>query len=262
MPTVKHDGCDIHWERHGSGPALLLIAGLGGVATYWEPQLASFAERYSVILHDQRGSGRSSHVRVRSIEQMAADARAVMDAAGVERAHVVGHSTGGAIGMAMALDSAARVHGLVVNSSTAHGDDYRRKIFSVRAALLKGKSRVDYARVTSLLLYPPWWINQHAASIAAEEKRTVAAIGPAPVQTSRFDAILNWDRRSELGRIAAPSLVICAADDILTPAYFSDEIHRLIPGSRHVVLERGGHACSRTMADVFNKTVLEFLAPL
>ena len=52
------------------------------------------------------------------------------------------------------------------------------------------------------------------------------------------------------------------ADDILTPSYFSDEIHRLIPGSRHVLLERGGHACSRTMTDVFNKTVLEFLAPL
>ncbi len=262
MPTVRRDGCDIYWERHGSGPALLLIAGLGGVATYWEPQLAALTQRYSVILHDQRGSGRSGHVRVRSIEQMAADALAVMDAAGVERAHVIGHSTGGAIGMAMALDSAARVHGLVVNSSTTHGDDYRRKIFSVRAALLKSKSRADYARVTSLLLYPPWWINAHAAAIEAEEARTAAAIGPAAVQKSRFDAILTWDRRAELGGIAAPTLVICAADDILTPSYFSDEIHRLIPGSRHVLLERGGHACSRTMTDLFNKTVLEFLAPL
>jgi aminoacrylate hydrolase len=262
MPTVRNDGCDIHWERHGSGPALLLIAGLGGVATYWGPQLAAFAARHTVILHDQRGSGRSSHVRVRSIEQMAADALAVMDAAGVERAHVVGHSTGGAIGMAMALDDAARVHGLVVNSSTAHGDDYRRKIFGVRAALLKTKSRTDYARYTSLLLYPPWWINQHAAAIAAEEATTAAAIGPAPVQKSRFDAILDFDRRAELARIAAPTLVICAADDILTPSYFSDEIHRLIPGSRHVLLERGGHACSRTMADTFNRTILDFLAAL
>jgi aminoacrylate hydrolase len=262
MPTVSRDGCDIYWERQGSGPALMLIAGLGGVATYWEPQLAAFAQRYSVILHDQRGSGRSSHVRVRSIEQMAADALAVMDAAGVERAHVLGHSTGGAIGMAMALDSATRVHGLVVNSSTTHGDDYRRKIFGLRAALLRSKSRADYARCTSLLLYPPWWINAHAAAIEAEEARTAAAIGPAAVQTSRFDAILTWDRRAELGRIAAPTLVICAADDILTPSYFSDEIHRLIPRSRYVLFERGGHACSRTRADDFNTSVLDFLAPL
>lgn len=262
MPIVSRDGCDIHWERHGSGPPLLLIAGLGGVATYWEPQLAAFTQRYTVILHDQRGSGRSSHVRVASIEQMAADALAVMDAAGVARAHVIGHSTGGAIGMAMALDTPARVHGLVVNSSTTHGDDYRRKVFGVRAGLLASQSRAEYARYTSLLLYPPWWINRHAAAIEAEEARTVAAIGPAPVQISRFEAILNFDRRPELGRITVPTLVICAADDILTPSYFSDEIHALIPGSRYVLLERGGHACSRTVTERFNQTVLDFLAPL
>jgi aminoacrylate hydrolase len=262
VPTVRHDGCDIHWERHGSGPPLLLIAGLGGVATYWGPQVAPFAARYTVILHDQRGTGRSSHVPVRSIEQMAGDALAVLDAAGFERAHVVGHSTGGAIATALALDAPARVHGLIVYASTTHGDAYRRKIFDVRTQLLRSGDNAEYARYTSLLLYPPWWINQNADAIAAEEARTAPTIGPVDVQRSRFDAILTFDRRAELGRIAAPSLVIVAADDILTPSYFSDEMHRLIPGARYVKLERGGHAASRTVTDIFNKTVLDFLAPL
>jgi aminoacrylate hydrolase len=260
MPTVRHDGCDIHWERHGSGPPLLLIAGLGGAASYWTPQLASLGARYTVIVHDQRGSGRSSHVPVTSIEQMAADTLAVMDAAGVERAHVIGHSTGGAIGMAMALDQPRRVGALVINSSTGRSDAYRRKIFAVRGALLARGRRADYARLTSLLLYPSWWINEHAAEIEAEEAVAARARGPAPVQASRLDAILNFDRRAELARIAAPTLVICAADDILTPSYFSDEIHRLIPGSRYVLLERGGHACSRTVTDAFDRAVLDFLA--
>ncbi|MBI3516844.1 MAG: alpha/beta fold hydrolase [Proteobacteria bacterium] len=260
MPTISRDGCRIHWERHGSGPAVMLIAGLGGVASYWTPQLAPLAARYTVIVHDQRGSGRSSRVPVASIEQMAADAAAVLDAAGVARATVVGHSTGGAIGMTMALDHAARVDALVINSSTGKPDVYRRKVFAVRRALLARGRRADYARYTSLLLYPSWWINQHAAEIEAEEEAAARARGSAAVQASRLDAILNFDRRAELPRIAVPTLVLCAADDILTPPYFSDEIHRLIPNARYVLLERGGHACSRTVTAAFNRTLLEFLA--
>jgi aminoacrylate hydrolase len=258
MPTVSRDGCEIFWERHGSGPAVMLIAGMGGVGAYWTPQLAALAAHHTVIVHDQRGTGRSSRVAVASIEQLAADAVAVMDAAGVAHAAVIGHSTGGAIAMVMALDHAARASRLVINASTARADDYRRKVFAVRAALLK-RARRDYARLTSLLLYPSWWIAEHAAQLEAEEVAAARALGPAAVQASRFDAILNFDRRAELARIAVPTLVVCAADDILTPPYFSDEIHRLIAGSRYVLFERGGHACSRTLADTFNRTVLEFL---
>jgi aminoacrylate hydrolase len=260
MPTVLNAGCELHWERHGSGPALLLVAGLGGVASYWKPQIASFADRYTVILHDQRGSGRSSHVPVESLEQLANDAVAVMDAAGVERVRFVGHSTGGAIGMTVALDHPDRLAGLVVYASTARPDAYRRKVFELRNALLAHLGPADYARYTSLLLYPSWWINEHAAELEAEEAAIARGFAPAAVQASRMEAILNFDRRPELARVLTPTLVVCAKDDILTPVYFSEEIHQLIPGSRLVLFERGGHACSRTIADHFNQLVLDFLA--
>jgi aminoacrylate hydrolase len=75
-----------------------------------------------------------------------------------------------------------------------------------------------------------------------------------------LDAILAFDRRSELNRLQIPTFIICANDDILTPSYFSKELASLIPNAKFQLLETGGHACSRTMIDEFNVAVLDFLS--
>lgn len=119
MPFARADhGAELFWECHGSGPPLILAAGLGGVGRYWTPNLPDFAAHFATYTFDQRGTGRSSKVPVRSIEQMAADLLAIMDAAGLSRAHYLGHSTGGAIGGAAALDSPGRLASLLIYAST------------------------------------------------------------------------------------------------------------------------------------------------
>jgi aminoacrylate hydrolase len=95
--------------------------------------------------------------------------------------------------------------------------------------------------------------------LEAEEAKAAAALGAPEVQASRLDAILAWDRREDLPRIAVPTLVICAEDDILTPIAFSEGFAALIPNSRLERLATGGHACSRTVADQFEHCVLNFL---
>jgi aminoacrylate hydrolase len=115
-----------------------------------------------------------------------------------------------------------------------------------------------YAQYTSLLLYPPYWINAHDAELAAAEASVADQLANPEVQTSRFDAILNFDRREELSRIAIPTLVLCADDDILTPRYFSEEYVKLIPGALGRWIERGGHALSRTEPELFNRIILDF----
>jgi aminoacrylate hydrolase len=75
---------------------------------------------------------------------------------------------------------------------------------------------------------------------------------------SRLDAILAFDRRNELNRIALPTVVLCCADDILTPAYFSREYAELIPNADLVIVPRGGHAYAQTEAVEFNRRVLDF----
>jgi len=258
MPIATYDGAELYWEREGAGPPLVLGAGLGGAGSWWDPNRAMLAERFTVVTFDQRGTGRSSRVPVASIEQMAADLAAVLDAAGIEAAHYLGHSTGGAIGVAAALDHPGRLRSLLLYASTTHGDAYRRRVFALRQRLLEALGAEAYAQYTSLLLYPPYWINEHAGNLAVMEKQAAAALGAPAVQASRLAAILEFDRRADLGKIRIPTLVLCADDDILTPRYFSEEYARLIPGARSRWEPRGGHALSRTEPETFNRIALEF----
>lgn len=259
MPNLNLPDCDLWWEETGEGPPLMMVAGLGGVGSYWNPNLADFAAHYRVIRHDQRGTGKSSRTPVRSVEQMAADAAALMDHLGLRNAAWLGHSTGGAIGTAVALDHPGRIGRLVINSSTSCGDAYRAKIFATRQRLHAHVGPEAYAEYTSLLLYPPWWINENAQLLEVEQAAAAKSLGAPEVQASRMNAILAFDRRNDLGRIGIPTLVICAKDDILTPAYFSKEIASLIPSATLELLETGGHACSRTVMPEFNARVLSFL---
>ncbi len=248
----------MYWEKCGAGPPLILGAGLGGSGTWWDPNIPALAERFTVYVFDQRGTGRSSKVVVESVEQMSADLIAVMDDAGLETAHYLGHSTGGAIGVAIALDHPGRLRSLLICSSTTCGDPYRRKLLGLRRRLFEELGAEAYAQFRSLLLYPPYWINENHEQLAAEEALDGGHLGRADVQASRLDAILAFDRRAELNRIVMPTLVVCADDDVLAPRYFSEEYARLIPGARTEWVSRGGHALSRTEPDIFNRIALGF----
>lgn len=259
MPLLGVEGGEIWWEEHGSGRPLMMVSGLGGVGAYWTGNLAAFTPHFRVILHDQRGTGRSSRVPVESIGQMARDALALMDHLDLGQVSWLGHSTGAAIGAELELEHLGRIESLVLNSSTTHGDAYRRRLFAVRRVLHEKAGAEAYARFTSLLLYPPWYINAQSDELGGREKAIAETLGEPAVQASRLDAILAWDRRDELFRIRARTLVICAQDDILTPIYFSEDFARRIPKANFVRLETGGHACSQTVPDLFEKAVLDFL---
>jgi aminoacrylate hydrolase len=258
MPTATRDDCELYYEVHGAGPPLVLGSGLGGTSGWWAPQVPVYAKEFTVLVFDQRGTGRSSRVPVDSVEQMAADLVAVLDAAGLDRVHYLGHSTGGTIGTAAALDHPSRIASLMIYASTTCGDAYRRRVLGLRRMLMERVGMDAYARYTTLLLYPPYWINAHAGALAAEEASAAGALGGAAVQGSRLDAILAFDRRSEYGRIGVPVRILCADDDILTPRYFSEEMARLIPGATAVYAPRGGHALSRVEPAFFDEVALGF----
>ncbi len=260
MPVAHRDGADLYWERTGEGPPLILAAGLGGVMGYWQANRAVLEKYFTLYLFDQRGTGKSSRTPVESIEQMSADLIAVMDAAGLESAHYLGHSTGGAIGVATALDYPGRLSSMMIYSSTTHGDPYRHRILGLRSLIHAELGAEAYGKYTSLLLYPPYWINANDAALQAAEAQAAAQLGEPAVQASRLNAILAFDRRSELGRIAIPTMILCADDDILTPRYFSEEFAKHMPTARTHFVPRGGHAFSRTEPDLFNAIAIEFFS--
>jgi len=261
MPKVEFGDGHIHYETHGAGPPVLLVPGLGGVGSYWAPNIPAFTQRHQVIVHDHRGTGQSSRSRIRySVDQMTDDLVAVMDHLGIAKAHLVGHSTGGAIGQTLAATRPERLKSLTIYASWTKADPFFRRVFEARRALLTAAGAAAYMRSTAVFLYPDWWVNENIGLLEDREKAAAPAFPPAEIVASRIDAIVAFDRTADLPAIATPTLVVCAKDDILTPPYFSRELARLIPGAQLVEIERGGHCASETNAQAFNDAVLGFIA--
>ncbi|MBV8513252.1 MAG: alpha/beta fold hydrolase, partial [Xanthobacteraceae bacterium] len=160
------DGCMLHVEREGRGAPLLLIAGLGGTADFWAPLRPLLRDEFELVLFDHRGTGRSDRPSGGySVQRIAADALAIMDALRIERAHVVGHSTGGAVTQTLALDAADRVDHIVISASWARSDYCFRLLFETRLAVLEQAGAKAYAALGQVLGFPPAWITDHEAEV-------------------------------------------------------------------------------------------------
>ena len=260
MPTLTlRDGDPLYYEVHGDGPPLALVSGLGGTLSFWRPQIAAFAKEFRVILHDHRGTGQSSRRMIDfSVNQMADDLLQLLDHLGVGRAHLVGHSTGGAIGQTIALDRPERLDRLVLSATWTAADDYFRRLFDLRANMLRLEGPLAYAQGTSLFGLPAAFLRDHLEALTAEETATASTMSPELV-LARIHAILQFDRRHELGRIKTPTLVYAAQDDLITPAYFSETLAESIPSAKLVLLPSGGHFYPRVVPEEFQRTVLAFL---
>jgi aminoacrylate hydrolase len=233
MPTARVGGADIHYEIHGSGPPLLLVAGLGGVGAYWEPQIASFARRFTVVVHDHRGCGRSTRSEIAySVDQMTRDLVGLMDALAIESAHVLGHSTGGAIGQTLAIEQPERVRSLVLYATWTRADAFFRRVMEARKTLVERAGPEAYVRATPVFLYPDWWLNENPDALAALDRRTIESFPPVAIVASRCQAVIEFDKVDQLDCIRAQTLVVCARDDFLTPPYFSEELAQRIPSAR------------------------------
>jgi aminoacrylate hydrolase len=260
MPKANLGDVEIYYESHGAGDAVLLVPGLGGVGAYWTPNLPAFSAKYRTIIHDHRGTGQSSASRIKySVDQMSDDLLRLMDHLKIERAHLVGHSTGGAMGQTIAAKQPERLASLVLYATWTKADPFFRRVFEARRTLLTASGAAAYVRSTPVFLYPDWWINRNQALIEEREKVTIPNFPAPEIVASRIDAIVDFDRTADLPRIKTRTLVLCARDDILTPPYFSQELAQRIRGAQLRILEKGGHCASETALEEFNKVVLDFL---
>lgn len=259
MPLAQLSDCEIYYEEYGSGPPLMLVAGLGGVGAYWQPQIEEFARSFRVIVHDHRGTGRSTKSKIKySLEQMTADTVGLMDVIGIDSAHIVGHSTGGAIAQIMCLEHRERVRGAVMYATWTRADTFFRRCFEVRRALLQlGPSA--YVRGASIFLHPSWWIRD---DVDNDKNAVYGADFDVEITDSRIQAILDFDYTNRLTEISSPVLVLGVRNDHLTPAYYSEELAEAIPGAELVILQDGAHVASQVLPHEFNRVVYGFLSRL
>ncbi len=260
MPKLVIGEADLYYEEAGQGPALLLVPGLSGLGSFWVHQVAEFKRDFRVIVHDHRGAGQSTHSRIRySVEQMANDVLRLMDRLGVASAHLVGHSTGGAIGQVLAQDHPGRLQSLVLSATWAGHDPFFRRLFESRKEILTTLGVEAYLRSSVLFLAPPWWVSKNDAAITEMHRGTAASAAPVEIMASRIDAIVAFDRRARLSEIRTPTLVVVAQDDMVTPRFYSDELAEKIAGAKLVVLEGGGHFAPQVAPGPYNAAVGAFL---
>jgi aminoacrylate hydrolase len=261
MPHIKlRDGAELYYEKHGNGPPLFLVPGLGGDGRFWGDNVAALARQFTVVVHDHRGTARSTLSKITySVPQMADDALQLIDALGYPKVHWCGHSTGGAMGQVLAIDHPDRIDRLVLSSTWARTDAFFRRLFEVRALLLKELGPVAYLKASALALNMPSWVRDHDADLAAAEAKAHETIPVPEIVLSRIAAIVAHDRRDQLQKVRTPTLAICARDDTVTPLYFTEELVRLVPGARAYVLADGGHAYPNVHGAEFRRVMTAFL---
>lgn len=265
LPTSVHritvaPDVEIHVEITGSGPDLFLVAGLGGRGAFWANQVQALAQQFRVITHDHRGCGASSPGKaVLGAEHMADDLLALMDAMAIERAHFIGHSTGGAICQHIALKAPQRVARLVLSCSWAGPDEYFVQLFRARREILINCGPPAYFTMGTYLAMPSSHLQPQMKSSRAFIEERMGAFPGLEVELSRLAAVVAHDLRSAVAGITAATLCIGAQDDQITPPGFTSELAELIPGAELHLLDRGGHFCPIVSTSAYNDRVLNFL---
>jgi 3-oxoadipate enol-lactonase len=245
VPTAGDAGTEIFWERSGAGEPLLLIQGMSGTHLTWgEPFLSHLRPDFDCVVFDNRGIGNSTEVEAPfTIADLAADALAVMDAAGLATAHVLGISMGGMTAQELALSHPDRVRSLTLGCTYPGGPGSSLIAPDDAGPLLEamGSGNLD------LMLKAMYAVNL-SPDFRAEESHFVdftamAKALPARQQTVQLQvgAIGGHDTQARLAEIAAPTLVIHGTEDKMIPVANGELIASLIPGARLEILDGVGH---------------------
>jgi aminoacrylate hydrolase len=260
MSFAEVDGSRFYYEIVGNGPPLILVTGLAGLASYWEPNIADLAQYHTVLRYDHRGTGQSVRSEQEySIEQLTDDLIGLMDSLRWARASVVGHSTGGAIGQVLAARWPQRVDRMVLYGSWSTICPQMRLCMDLRLNLLEAFGAEGFHKASPVFLYPPRYVCDAWDKIEESFVAAVANTTTPSILAARVKAVVNYDGRPYLAGIATPTLVLVAQDDILTPVSASEELVSGIANAKLQVLSYGAHAVSYCEPESFKSAVISFL---
>jgi aminoacrylate hydrolase len=224
MAMLDTQGISMYYEVHGTRgkPPVLLIAGLGGAGTSWGSFPERFARDHLVVVADQRGTGKTNRPEGGyTVSQIATDMVSVVQHLDVGPVHVVGTSTGGAIGQ------------LEADMHTVY---------------------TCYA----LFLFSPTYTRQNPDAVTAWIDRVSRITPEREIALKRIDMIMAHDVLPRLGEIRTPTLVLGGDHDICLPPELSDELARGIPGATRVTLP-GGHMIHDECPEKYFETVRAFI---
>ncbi len=241
MAFTSNRGVRIHWQARGVGAPLLLVMGHRFSSALWYPVLDALAARHRVIWFDNRGAGETDTVKGFALSDMTDDALAVMDAAGIEKAHVFGVSMGGVIALDMAVRAPQRMISLIVGCS--------------------GILSAEKPRMPKLLLalyYLPPFLLKRLTPSRGGDKGYGSAATPEAIATdlamlakdpftvkgvvAQAVAVAEHVQTAEaVAGVTLPALVLHGGDDSLVPIKWGEELAATLPNCTFVRLDGAGH---------------------
>ncbi len=260
---TQRQGQRLYWETMGErqAPPLLMIRGLARTARHWGPVLELLARRFFVVVFDNRGVGRSGVPRLPfTTRDMAADAVAVLDAAGVARAQIFGMSLGGMIAQQLALRYPRRVERLVLGCTRAGpgpGTISPSTVLGLLAAMRAGG--VEGLRRSHRLVVSDAFAQRHPEVLQRWEQ-LARDEPPSPRGVLlQLAAAARHDARRQLPRLAVPTLCVTGTVDRLIHPRASEELAALIPQARLARLGGAGHDFSTEQPEATAALLERFL---
>ena len=253
MPTVQTETGRLGVAEQGDGGVpIVFLHGVGSDISVWAPQLAHFSRARRAVALDYPGYGDSDPAPDGTTrDDYASAVLAAMTALGIDRAHVCGLSLGGVVAIAMHQLAPERITSLVLaDTFAAHPDGrgiYERSVAGSADLRAMAEGRVDV-----LLAQPA------EPAIRSAVVETMARIDPAHYRIGA-EAVWLADQADRARAIAVPTLVVCGAEDKVTPPALSHELVELIPGAHYVEIARSGHLSNLEQPEEFNRIVDEFI---
>jgi pimeloyl-ACP methyl ester carboxylesterase len=264
--TVQSSGCSLVYKTEGSGEPVVFIQGVGLHGDGWLPQTQTLASHFRCVTFDNRGMGQSQPAGGDiTVERMAEDTLAVMDAEGIGSAHFVGHSLGGAVALQVALGARHRVRSLSLLCTSARGSDATK--LTARMFWLGLRSRVGTRRMRAgaflQIVMPAEYLATQRRDDLADRLRPLFGhdLGDTPAITMRqLSALRRFDGSARLNELAGlPTLVLSAAHDLIFPPACGQSLAAGIPGARFVEMADAAHGVTIQSAPAVNGLLREHL---
>ena len=263
LVATAPDGIRLAVSVHGSGPPLLMIPGLGSARRIYDPLVPLLAPDLRLIVYDQRGIGDSDPGDGSyTMAQLAADAAAVLDAAGAPVAAVWGASMGGMVAQHVALDHGGRVSRLIL-ACTGPGGSHavRADREATRALLGKGARTPGEAyRMACTVMYTDRFQREHPEFIDEQVRQRDTHPVRGRAFSAQYDAVRGHDTWERLGGLTIPTLVVHGAQDRVMPLGNGEVLAERIPGARLEVLPDAGHLFFHEDPEQAAALILDFLS--
>ena len=263
MPKVKVSDITVNYEQQGAGEPLILFPYLAADNACYAFQVTEYARHFTCISVDPRGAGETDKPEgVYSTELFADDVSALMQALGVERAHIAGLSLGAAVGMWLAVKYPQKVKSLSLHGGWTKTDPFIKAVVEGWQVMAKCSGSVAEMVIQSIF---PWCFTPELYAAQPDYIQSLAEFvrgrpaQPVDAFLRQADAVIAHDVESHLGTITAPTQITFGRYDMVTSTRFAGRMQADIQGAELIIFEGSAHAPIYEEVDEFNQRTLEFL---